>query len=62
MPLVYTFLSVCVNITGLLLFFICTTKTEKHRIEDNAYSSGILLPSNTEAPGDEVVNILSMEN
>uniref|UniRef100_A0A3Q2EI33 Desmocollin 1 n=2 Tax=Cyprinodon variegatus TaxID=28743 RepID=A0A3Q2EI33_CYPVA len=39
---------------GLLLFFICTTKTEKHRIEDNAYSSGILLPSNTEAPGDEV--------
>uniref|UniRef100_A0A3Q2PL94 Desmocollin 1 n=1 Tax=Fundulus heteroclitus TaxID=8078 RepID=A0A3Q2PL94_FUNHE len=39
---------------GLLLFFVCTTKREKIPLDDMGYSAGILLPSNTEAPGDEV--------
>ncbi|PWA25420.1 hypothetical protein CCH79_00005343, partial [Gambusia affinis] len=39
---------------GLLLFSTCTTKSEKVPLDDGEFSHGILLPSNTEAPGDEV--------
>uniref|UniRef100_A0A671YAZ7 Desmocollin 2 like n=1 Tax=Sparus aurata TaxID=8175 RepID=A0A671YAZ7_SPAAU len=39
---------------GLLLAFFCVTKREKLQIEDAGDSGGILLKSNTEAPGDEV--------
>ncbi|MEQ2286791.1 hypothetical protein AMECASPLE_006001 [Ameca splendens] len=39
---------------GLLLFFYCSSKSEKILLDDTGYSSGILLPSNTEAPGDQV--------
>ncbi|MEQ2265122.1 hypothetical protein XENORESO_002597 [Xenotaenia resolanae] len=39
---------------GLLLFFYCSSKSEKILLDDMGYSSGILLPSNTEAPGDQV--------
>ncbi|XP_027876260.1 desmocollin 2-like protein [Xiphophorus couchianus] len=38
----------------LLMFSSCTTKSEKVPLDDKGFSSGILLPSNTEAPGDEV--------
>ncbi|KAK5617769.1 hypothetical protein CRENBAI_000379 [Crenichthys baileyi] len=39
---------------GLLLIFFCSSKSEKILFDDTGYSSGILLPSNTEAPGDQV--------
>ncbi|KAM7400568.1 hypothetical protein PAMA_004989 [Pampus argenteus] len=38
----------------LLLVFFCVTKTEKRALEDMGDSGGILLKSNTEAPGEEV--------
>uniref|UniRef100_A0A3B4ZHH6 Desmocollin-2-like n=1 Tax=Stegastes partitus TaxID=144197 RepID=A0A3B4ZHH6_9TELE len=38
----------------LLLAFFCLTKMEKVQMEDGGDSGGILLKSNTEAPGDEV--------
>ncbi|XP_028283599.1 desmocollin 2-like protein [Parambassis ranga] len=38
----------------LLLAFFCMTKREKIEIDDAGDSGGILLKSNTEAPGDEV--------
>ncbi|XP_007559425.1 desmocollin 2-like protein [Poecilia formosa] len=38
----------------LLLLSTCTTKPEKIPLGDGEYSKGILIPSNTEAPGDEV--------
>lgn len=41
----------------LLIFCVCSTKREKILLEDAGYSGGILLPSNTEAPGDEVDSI-----
>lgn len=40
---------------GLLLIFFCMTKGEKREIDDSGDSGGILLKSNTEAPGEEVV-------
>lgn len=40
---------------GLLLAFLCVTKKEKLQLEDTGDSGGILLKSNTEAPGEEVV-------
>lgn len=40
---------------GLLLLFFCMTKGEKREIDDLGDSGGILLKSNTEAPGEEVV-------
>ncbi|XP_074543839.1 desmocollin 2-like protein [Halichoeres trimaculatus] len=39
---------------GLLLAFFCATKREKMELEDAGDSGGILLKSNTEAPGEEV--------
>ncbi|XP_071382834.1 desmocollin 2-like protein [Centroberyx affinis] len=39
---------------GILLAFFCVTKPEKWEIEDMGDSGGILLKSNTEAPGEEV--------
>ncbi|XP_010774155.1 desmocollin 2-like protein [Notothenia coriiceps] len=39
---------------GLLLAFFCTTKRESIELEDEGDSGGILLKSNTEAPGEEV--------
>ncbi|KAK1795897.1 hypothetical protein P4O66_009010, partial [Electrophorus voltai] len=38
----------------LLLLFVCTTKGEKLRMTDDDGSGGMLLKSNTEAPGEEV--------
>ncbi|KAG8014181.1 Desmocollin-2, partial [Nibea albiflora] len=38
----------------LLLIFFCATKGEKLEIDDGGGSGGILLKSNTEAPGEEV--------
>ncbi|XP_074507504.1 desmocollin 2-like protein [Sebastes fasciatus] len=38
----------------LLLAFFCVTKRENMKLEDEADSGGILLKSNTEAPGEEV--------
>ncbi|KAM6990458.1 desmocollin 2-like protein [Tautogolabrus adspersus] len=38
----------------LLLCFFCATKREKMELEDMGDSGGILLTSNTEAPGEEV--------
>uniref|UniRef100_H3CL82 Desmocollin 2 like n=1 Tax=Tetraodon nigroviridis TaxID=99883 RepID=H3CL82_TETNG len=38
----------------LLLAFICVTKKEKMELEDAGDNGGILLTSNTEAPGEEV--------
>ncbi|XP_041660277.1 desmocollin 2 like [Cheilinus undulatus] len=38
----------------LLLIFFCVTKREKLQLEDAGDSGGILLKSNTEAPGEEV--------
>ncbi|XP_020491022.1 desmocollin 2-like protein isoform X1 [Labrus bergylta] len=38
----------------LLLAFFCATKREKMELEDVGDSGGILLKSNTEAPGEEV--------
>uniref|UniRef100_A0A3P9J7Q5 Desmocollin 2 like n=1 Tax=Oryzias latipes TaxID=8090 RepID=A0A3P9J7Q5_ORYLA len=38
----------------LLLAFVCSTRTEKVPFDETGYSGGILLESNTEAPGDEV--------
>ena len=43
---------------GLLLIFFCATKTDKIEFEDTADSGGILLKSNTEAPGEEVVSMI----
>lgn len=40
---------------GLLMAFLCVTKNEKRELEDAGDSGGILLKSNTEAPGEEVV-------
>lgn len=40
---------------GLLVAFLCATKKEKLELEDAGDSGGILLKSNTEAPGEEVV-------
>ncbi|XP_013886023.1 desmocollin 2-like protein [Austrofundulus limnaeus] len=42
----------------LALAFLCKTKGEKVELEDMGYGAGILLPSNTEAPGDEVDSTL----
>lgn len=39
---------------GLLLAFFCVTKREKLVLDDVGDSGGILLKSNTEAPGEEV--------
>ncbi|KAI4809244.1 hypothetical protein KUCAC02_018150 [Chaenocephalus aceratus] len=39
---------------GLLLAFFCTSKRENIALEDEGDSGGILLKSNTEAPGEEV--------
>ncbi|XP_059201150.1 desmocollin 2-like protein [Centropristis striata] len=39
---------------GLLLAFFCVTKRDKQEVEYGGDSGGILLKSNTEAPGDEV--------
>uniref|UniRef100_A0A3Q0SDK9 Desmocollin 2 like n=1 Tax=Amphilophus citrinellus TaxID=61819 RepID=A0A3Q0SDK9_AMPCI len=39
----------------LLLAFFCLTKREKLDLDDSGDTGGILLKSNTEAPGDEVV-------
>ncbi|XP_068196000.1 desmocollin 2-like protein [Antennarius striatus] len=39
---------------ALLLIFFCVTKKEKMEFEDVGDSGGILLKSNTEAPGEEV--------
>ncbi|XP_041848513.1 desmocollin 2 like [Melanotaenia boesemani] len=45
----------------LLLIFFCITRREKLELEDMGYSGGHLLPSNTEAPGDEVdSNLIGM--
>lgn len=41
--------------SGLLLIFFCNTKSEKIAINDDSGSGGMLLKSNTEAPGEEVV-------
>ncbi|XP_072219320.1 desmocollin 2-like protein [Leuresthes tenuis] len=38
----------------LLLAFFCTTNPDNREIDDAGYSGGVLLPSNTEGPGDEV--------
>ncbi|KAA0708768.1 Desmocollin-3 Precursor [Triplophysa tibetana] len=38
----------------LLLIFFCNTKSEKVALNDDAGSGGMLLKSNTEAPGEEV--------
>ncbi|XP_010742116.3 desmocollin 2-like protein [Larimichthys crocea] len=38
----------------LLLIFFCATKREKLELDDGGGSGGILLKSNTEAPGEEV--------
>lgn len=42
-------------ISGLLLIFICSTKRDKMYINDDTGTGGMLLKSNTEAPGEEVV-------
>lgn len=44
---------------GLLMAFLCVTKKEKMEMEDVGDSGGILLKSNTEAPGEEVVKTCS---
>lgn len=44
---------------GLLIGFLCVTKKEKMELEDVGDSGGILLKSNTEAPGEEVVKTCS---
>uniref|UniRef100_A0A8C4HPT7 Desmocollin 1 n=1 Tax=Dicentrarchus labrax TaxID=13489 RepID=A0A8C4HPT7_DICLA len=41
-------------IAGILLAFFCATKGDKLEIDDAGDSGGILLKSNTEAPGEEV--------
>lgn len=41
--------------SGVLLAFFCRTTKEKWELEDTGDSGGILLKSNTEAPGEEVV-------
>ncbi len=47
--------SVFLAVSGLLLIFICNTKRDKLYIDDNTETGGMLLKSNTEAPGEEVV-------
>lgn len=42
-------------VSGLLLIFICSTKRDKLYISDDTGTGGMLLKSNTEAPGEEVV-------
>ncbi|XP_056620747.1 desmocollin 2-like protein [Triplophysa dalaica] len=44
----------------LLLIFFCNTKSEKFAINDETGSGGMLLKSNTEAPGEEVKDIFSV--
>lgn len=39
----------------MLLVCLCVTTKEKLEMEDTGDSGGILLKSNTEAPGEEVV-------
>lgn len=41
--------------TGLLCILVCSTKGEKLVIADDDVSGGMLLKSNYEAPGEEVV-------
>lgn len=41
--------------TGLLCLFVCSTKGEKLPMADDGISGGMLLKSNFEAPGEEVV-------
>ena len=48
-------LHTCFVVAGLLLAFFCVTKRQKLEIDDVGDSGGILLKSNIEAPGDEVV-------
>ena len=56
----YTYFShICFVIAGLLLAFFCTTNPDNREIDDAGYSGGVLLPSNTEGPGDEVVRTFS---
>lgn len=43
---------------GLLLALLCVTKHEKVQMDDIADSGGVLLKSNTEAPGEEVDSTL----
>ncbi len=47
--------SVFLAVSGLLLLFICSTKRDKLYLSDDTGTGGILLKSNTEAPGEEVV-------
>lgn len=47
------------SLAVLLLAFVCSTRTEKVPFDETGYSGGILLESNTEAPGDEVVRTQS---
>lgn len=41
--------------TVLLCAFVCSTKGEKMAMLDDAVDGGMLLKSNLEAPGEEVV-------
>lgn len=41
--------------TGLLCILACSTKGEKQAMADDHTSGGMLLKSNDEAPGEEVV-------
>lgn len=41
--------------TGLLCVFVCSTKGEKLAMAEDDFSGGMLLKSNLEAPGEEVV-------
>ncbi|KAM4551150.1 desmocollin 2-like protein [Odontesthes bonariensis] len=46
---------------GLLLAFFCMTKPDTLEIDEMGYGGGVLLPSNTEGPGDEVdVNLVKI--
>ena len=40
---------------GAVLAFVCMTKEENKEMDDMGDSGGILLKSNTEAPGDQLV-------
>lgn len=47
--------------SGLLLIFMCSTKRDKVALSDDTGTGGMLLKSNTEAPGEEVVrDVLSV--
>ena len=54
-PCAFIFNVLSFVIAGLLLAFFCVTKREKLEFEDVGDSGGILLKSNTESPGEEVV-------